>query len=106
MRNARLAAVLGAGRDDPAPRRRVAGQRSADSTCPLAPIVRYSSSMTLIWSTPNVAAGTRWAYEIATISANTEVARVHSPIVNSARTIIETAWAPQIPPSGTHHQNE
>ena len=62
--------------------------------------------MTLIWSSPNVAAGTRWAYEIATISARTDVARVQSPIVNSARTTIEAAWAAQIQPAGTSHQNE
>ena len=47
--------------------------------------------MTLIWSRPNSAAGARWANEIATTSARTDVTRVQSPIVNSARTTIETA---------------
>ena len=36
----------------------------ARSAAPLGPIARYSVSMTLIWSRPNKAAGTRLAYEI------------------------------------------
>ena len=42
--------------------------------------------MALIWSRPNVAAGTRYAYETVTRKARIDVTRVQSPSVNSAST--------------------
>ena len=56
-RRARFAPALGAGREAAAPPRRRASHRSSESAAPLGPMARYSVSIALIWSRPNVAAG-------------------------------------------------
>ena len=86
--------------------RREASQRSRDRAWPAPPIVRYNVNMTFTWSSPKSASGTRWAYEIATTNARTEVTRVLYPIVNRVSTASEAAWAYQVHRAGTSHQNE
>ena len=84
------------------PRRSPGGsQRSAESACPLPPIARYSRSMIVDLIEPEGRGRDAMDVRDRDDRARSEVARVHSPTVNSPRTIIETAWAAQIQPSGT-----